>query len=89
MNLQFYDYIKGSVSHFVQHLASSGKYSDRDTLVKRVRSLMAHADAREGSEGERCEWRGVASSLALYVGTRSIQSLTADPHSSTASSRLK
>jgi len=34
----------------------------------------------------RMEW--VASSLALYVGTRSIQSLSADPHSSTASSRL-
>jgi len=34
----------------------------------------------------RMEW--VASSLALYVGTRSIQSLSADPHSSTARSRL-
>jgi len=49
---------------------------------------MAHGDAREG------EWRGkmrmewVASSLVLYVGTRSIQLLSADPHSSTASSRL-
>jgi len=30
----------------------------------------------------------VASSLALYVGARSIQLLSADPHSSTASSRL-
>ena len=35
----------------------------------------------------RREW--VASSLALYVGTRSIQSLSADPHSSTVNSRLK
>ena len=49
---------------------------------------MAHGDAREA------KWRGkmrierVASSLALYVGTRSIQSLSADPHSSTDSSRL-
>jgi len=49
---------------------------------------MAHRDAREG------KWRGkiwmewVASSLALYVRTRSIQSLSADPHFSTASSRL-
>jgi len=34
----------------------------------------------------RMEW--VASSLALYVGTRSIQLLSADPHSSTASSWL-
>jgi len=34
----------------------------------------------------RMEW--VASSLALYVGTRSIQLQSADPHSSTASSRL-
>jgi len=34
----------------------------------------------------RMEW--VASSLALYVGTRSIQLLSADPHSSAASSRL-
>jgi len=40
------------------------------------------------------KWRGkmrmerVASSLALYVGTRSIQSLSADPHTSTASSWL-
>jgi len=32
------------------------------------------------------EW--VASSLALYVGSRSIQLLSADPHSSAASSRL-
>jgi len=49
---------------------------------------MAHGDAREG------KWRGkmrkewVASSLALYVGTRSTQLLSADPHSSAASSRL-
>jgi len=28
MNLQFYDYIKGSMSYFVQHLASSGNHSD-------------------------------------------------------------
>jgi len=34
----------------------------------------------------RMEW--VASSLALYVGTRSIQLLSTDPHSSAASSRL-
>ena len=34
----------------------------------------------------RMEW--VGSSLALYVGTRTIQSLSAHPHSSTASSRL-
>jgi len=57
-------------------------------LLSRVRNLMAHGDAREG------KWRGkmrkewVASSLALYVETRSIQSLSADAHSSTASSRL-
>jgi len=49
---------------------------------------MAHGDAREG------KWRGkmwmewVASSLAVYVGTRSIQLLSADPHSLAASSRL-
>ena len=49
---------------------------------------MAHGDAREG------KWRGnirvqwVASSFALDDGARSIQLLSADPHSSSASSRL-
>ena len=49
---------------------------------------MAHGDAREGKlrGNMRMEW--VASSLALYVGTWSIHGLSADPHSSTASSRL-
>jgi len=49
---------------------------------------MAHGDAREGKwrGNVRMEW--VASSLALYVGTWSIHGLSADSHSSTASSRL-
>jgi len=47
-----------------------------------------HTTHGRRSEGERCEWSGVASSLVLYVGTQSIQLLSADPHSSTASSRL-
>ena len=38
-------------------------------------------------KGKDVEW--VASSLALYVGTWSIHGLSTDPHSSTASSRLK
>ena len=49
---------------------------------------MAHGDAREGKWRGKMRMEWVASSLALYVGTRSIQSLSADPHSSTASSRL-
>ena len=56
--------------------------------VQRVRNLMAHGDAREGKWREKMRMEWVASILALYVGTRSIQSLSADPHSSTASSRL-
>jgi len=49
---------------------------------------MAHGDAREDKwKGKmRMEW--VARSLALDDGARSIQVLSADPHSSTASSRL-
>jgi len=53
-----------------------------------VRNLMAHGDAREEKWRGKMRMEWVASSLALYVGTRSIQSLPADPHSSTASSRL-
>jgi len=49
---------------------------------------MAHGDAREGKWRGKMRMEWVASSLALYVGIRSIQSLSADPHSSTASSRL-
>jgi len=49
---------------------------------------MAHGDAREGKWRGKMRMEWVASSLALYVGTRSIQSPSADPHSSTASSRL-
>ena len=49
---------------------------------------MAHGDAREGRWRGKMRMEWVASSLALYVGTRSIQLLSADPHSSTASSRL-
>jgi len=49
---------------------------------------MAHGDAREGKWRGKMRMEWVASSLALYVGTRSIQSLSADPHSSTVSSRL-
>ena len=49
---------------------------------------MAHHDAREGKWRGKMRMEWVASSLALYVGTRSIQLLSADPHSSTAGSRL-
>jgi hypothetical protein len=52
---------------------------------------MAHGDAREGElrGNRRMEW--VGSALPLYLGTRSIQHyylLPADPHTSTASTRL-
>ena len=50
---------------------------------------MAHGDAREGKWRGKIRMEWVASSLPLYVGTRSIQLLSADPHSSAASSRLK
>jgi len=49
---------------------------------------MAHGDAQEGKWRGKMQMEWVASSLALYVGTRSTKSLSADPHSSTASSRL-
>jgi len=49
---------------------------------------MAHGDAREGKLRGKMQMEWVASSLALYVGTWSIHGLSADPHSSTASSRL-
>jgi len=49
---------------------------------------MAHGDARDRKWRGKMRMEWVASSLALYVGTRSIQSLSAVPHSSTASSRL-
>jgi len=49
---------------------------------------MAHGDAREGKLRGKIRMEWVASSLALYVGTWSIHGLSADPHSSTASSRL-
>ena len=49
---------------------------------------MAHGDVREGKWRGRMRMEWVASSLALYVGTRSIQLLSADPHSLTASSQL-
>ena len=49
---------------------------------------MAHGDAREGKWRGKMRMEWVVSSSALYVGTRSIQLLSADPHSSTASSRL-
>ena len=56
--------------------------------VEAVWNVVAHGDAWEG------KWRGnwrlerVATTLALYLGTCSIHGLPADPHSSTASSRL-
>ena len=49
---------------------------------------MAHGDAREGKWRGKMRMEWVASSLALYVGTWSIHGLSADPHSSTVSSRL-
>ena len=49
---------------------------------------MAHGDAREGKWRRKMRMEWVASSLALYVGTRSIQSLSTDPHTSAASSWL-
>jgi len=49
---------------------------------------MAHGDAREAKWRGKMRMEWVASRLALYVGTRSIHSLSADPHSSTANSRL-
>ena len=49
---------------------------------------MAHSDAREGKWRGKMRMEWVASSLALYVGTRSIQLLSTDPPSSTASSWL-
>jgi len=49
---------------------------------------MAQGDAREGKWRGKMRMEWVASSLALYVGTRSIQLLSADPNSSAASSRL-
>ena len=57
-------------------------------VVEAIRNVMAHGDARDG------KWRGnrrlerVATTLALCLGTWSIHGLPADPHSSTASSRL-
>jgi hypothetical protein len=56
-----------------------------------VLNVMAHGDAREGKfrGNRRMEW--VGSALPLYLGTQSIQHyylLPADPHSSTASTRL-
>jgi hypothetical protein len=61
------------------------------SAVDIVLNLMAHGDAREGKlrGNRRMEW--VISALPLYLGTRSIQHyylLPADPHSSTASTRL-
>jgi len=49
---------------------------------------MAHGDAREGKWRGKMRMEWVASSLAMYVGTRSIQLPSADPHSSNASSWL-
>jgi len=49
---------------------------------------MGHCDAREGKLRGKMWMEWVTSSLALYVGTWSIQSLSADPHSSAASCRL-
>ena len=49
---------------------------------------MAHGDAREGKLRGKMWMEWVASSLALYVGTWSIHGLSADLHSSTASSQL-
>jgi len=49
---------------------------------------MAHGDTQEGKWRVKMQMERVASSLALCVGTWSIQSLSADPHSLTASSRL-
>jgi len=49
---------------------------------------MAHGDARVGKWRGKMRMEWVASRLALYVGTRSIQLLSANPHSSTASSRV-
>ena len=56
--------------------------------VQAVRNVMAHGDAREGKLTGKMRMEWVASSLALYVGTWSIHGPSADPHSSTASSRL-
>ena len=49
---------------------------------------MAHGDAREGKWRGKMRMEWVASNLTLYVGTRSIQLLSADPRSSAASSWL-
>ena len=54
----------------------------------RVRNLMAHGDAREGKWRGKMRMEWVASSFALDDGARSIRLLSADPHSSSASSRL-
>ena len=49
---------------------------------------MAHVDARVGKWRGKTRMMWVASSLPLYVGTLSIQLLSADPYYSAASSRL-
>jgi len=49
---------------------------------------MAHRDAREGKWRGKMRMEWVASNLALDDGARSVQLLSTDPHSSTASSRL-
>ena len=60
----------------------------RWNAVEAVRNVIAHGDAWEG------KWRGnrrlerVAITLTMYLGIWSINGLPADPHSSTASSRL-
>ena len=73
-------------TQFLAHFSLSRRGSM--LKVEAVQNMMAYCDAWEG------KWRGnrrlerVATTLALYLGTWSIHGLPADPHSSTASSRL-
>jgi len=58
------------------------------SVVDSSLNVMAHGDAREGSEGETGEWEWVVSTLHTTSehGVSSIA--TADAHTSAASSRL-
>ena len=61
----------------------------KSTGAEVVRNVMAHGDAWEGKwRGNRRLERVTTTTVALYLGTRSIHSLPTDPHSSTASSQL-